>query len=118
MKKNDLIYIEDILTSMKHLEDHVTGVKPDIFYESIDIQDKALFRLILIGEEANKVSDETKKLHPEIPWRKIIGLRNIIVHDYSGVALERIWNTITSVLPKTKKDFEKLKLQLDENKGD
>ena len=53
----------------------------------------------IVGEAASRVSADTKEAHPEIPWPKIIGLRNRLVHAYFEVNLERVWETVQRDIP-------------------
>jgi uncharacterized protein with HEPN domain len=53
--------------------------------------------LAIIGEAANRLSEELRLAHPEVPWRRIIGQRNILVHVYDHLNLERVWEAIEAV---------------------
>jgi uncharacterized protein with HEPN domain len=55
--------------------------------------------IIIIGEAARRVSDDFKQLHPEIPWKAIIGQRNILAHEYGEILLERIWSVVVDRIP-------------------
>jgi uncharacterized protein with HEPN domain len=69
----------------------------------------ALTRLVeIIGEAANRVSDETRQKHPEIPWQQILGMRNRLVHGYDVIDMDLLWNTVTSDLPPLIEDIEKI----------
>ena len=60
----------------------------------------ALTRLIeIVGEAANRVSKTTQGRHPEIPWHKIVGMRNRLIHGYDVTDIDILWDTITSELP-------------------
>ena len=52
-----------------------------------------------VGEAASKISDETQQAHPEIPWSKIIGMRNRLVHGYSSIRLDVVWRTVKEDIP-------------------
>jgi uncharacterized protein with HEPN domain len=56
-------------------------------------------QIIAIGEAAKRVSDNFKNTHPEIPWRGIIGQRNVLAHEYGEILLERIWLVATVQIP-------------------
>jgi len=64
--------------------------------------DAVLRNIQIMGEAARNISDEIKEEYPEIPWRKIIGLRNIVVHAYFGVDLGTIWEIGTLNIPQTR----------------
>src|SRR4030042_6665995 len=56
-------------------------------------------RIEVIGEAARHISESFKMMHPEIPWRRIIGQRNILAHEYGEILVERIWRTAKESLP-------------------
>ena len=56
----------------------------------------------IMGEAAKLVSDQIKIEHPEIPWRKIAGFRDILIHRYTGVDIDAVWNVVISDLPAIK----------------
>jgi uncharacterized protein with HEPN domain len=67
----------------------------------------ALTRLVeIIGEAANRVSQDTQQKHPEIPWRQIAGMRNRLVHGYDVIDLDVLWDTIRDDLPPLVKALE------------
>ena len=60
----------------------------------------AIERLLeIIGEAAGRVSPAFRDTHPEIPWRQIIGQRNILVHEYGEIKQERIWKVVAEDVP-------------------
>ena len=64
------------------------------------VMELALRKLVeIVGEAANRVSDETRQRHQTIPWSQIIGMRNRLVHGYDDISLERLWDTIKDELP-------------------
>jgi uncharacterized protein with HEPN domain len=65
-------------------------------------------KIEILGEAARKVSDEYKELHQEIPWRGIIGQRNVLIHEYNEVDQRAIWELATADIPKLIKLLEPL----------
>ncbi len=106
MQKDPLVYLNDILFSIGLIEQYVEGVSFSVFEESYDIQDKVLRRLEIIAEAAKKLPEGVRIQHQDVPWKSIIGLRNIITHTYDEVNLEEVWEIITKHLPETKKKIE------------
>ena len=72
------------------------------------LTEACVFNLTQLGEVAHKLSDELVKLHPEIAWRELYGLRNRLVHDYQGVNLKLVWEIIKDDLPELKLQLEEL----------
>jgi uncharacterized protein with HEPN domain len=108
MQKNPEIYINDILFSINLIEQYVDGLSFPQFAESVAEQDKVLRRLEIIAEAAKKLPEDIRAQNTGIPWKSIIGLRNIITHEYDEVNLEEIWTIVSEHLPGTKKQIEAL----------
>ncbi len=62
----------------------------------------------LIGEAATNISDSTRAAHPEIPWRKIVGQRNVLIHDYGDVDDDLVWNLVELEIPKLVATLERI----------
>ncbi len=73
------------------------------------IQDAVLRNLQVLAESTQRLSDQLKTAHAEVPWREIAGLRNILVHDYLGVDLEHVWRILERDLPKLKVDLGRIR---------
>ncbi len=108
MQKDPLVYLNDILFSITLIEQYIAGLAFSTFDESYDVQDKVLRRLEIIAEAAKKLPVDIRLQYPLIPWKSIIGLRNIITHTYDEVNLEEVWEIITKHLPETKKQIEEI----------
>jgi len=59
----------------------------------------------IIGEASNRVPASIQSIHPDIPWRKMTGLRNVLIHEYFGVDLNAVWKTIHNDLPALKQQL-------------
>ena len=64
-----------------------------------------LYHLQIVGEAANAVSVEFRQEHKEIPWKKIVAMRNLLVHQYFGIDLQEVWDTVQNDLPPLKKEI-------------
>lgn len=89
----------DILNAARKVVRYCEGVPWEEFETNEILQDAVLRKLGIIGEAARRVSEETRKAHPEIPWADIIGMRNRLIHDYTRVDLRRVWDTVTDDIP-------------------
>jgi len=65
-------------------------------------------QLLVIGEAANHISVQFRENHPEIPWQPMIGLRNILAHEYGEIKVDRIWNAATASVPELLKVLQPL----------
>ncbi len=90
--------LRDLLESAYAIRQYLDGVSHEQFLENLEKQDAVLRRFEIIGEAASRLSQSTKDLFPEIPFRSIRGMRNIIAHDYGEVDLEQVWRTASEDL--------------------
>ena len=110
MKKRDMrLYLNDIWESIIAIEEYTQPITEEDFYENRQAQDAIVRRLEIIGEAVKNIDDDFRKNYPEIPWKKIAGLRDIITHEYFGVKLERIWEVIRKDIPDLKKKMTRIK---------
>jgi uncharacterized protein with HEPN domain len=109
LKRDNRLYLDDILGSIEAIERYVKGISEDDFKADMEKQDAVARRIEIIGEASKNIPDEYKKKHQEIPWRKIAGMRDILVHAYFGVNLDRIWAVLKKDLPALKKQIKEIK---------
>ncbi len=102
------LYLEDIHLSMTRILEYVDGKDFTKFKQSYMVVDAVVRNFEIIGEASKNIPDQVKEKYPEIPWRKMYGLRNLISHKYFGVDYEMIWEIITTDLPKNIKDMEEI----------
>jgi len=89
----------DIIESAQKILAYTAGVTFTEFQINDEKQDAVLRRILVIGEATKRLSPEFKQLYPDIPWRDIAGIRDIIVHEYNRVDVERIWDVVENDLP-------------------
>lgn len=101
--KDDRLYLIHISECIGRIESYVCGMKKDEFMESSLVQDAVVRNLQVMAESTQRLSDTAKEKKPQVDWYKIAGFRNILVHDYLGVDIERIWNILQNDIPVLKK---------------
>ncbi|MCL5986325.1 MAG: DUF86 domain-containing protein [Actinobacteria bacterium] len=102
------LFIEDIFNSIEKIEDYVEGMDFDKFIADGKTVDAVIRNLEIIGEAAKNVPAAIRDENPEIPWGRLVGLRNIVSHAYFGIDLKIIWQIITKNLPEIKPLIEEL----------
>jgi uncharacterized protein with HEPN domain len=108
MDKDPRIFLEHILESVNWIQSYVLGFSKDDFFSSVEKQDAVLRRLEIIGEAVKNLPDSFKGVHVDIPWRRIAGMRDVLIHEYFEVDLRLVWRTVTDVLPEFKKQIQNL----------
>ncbi len=109
MKRNVQIYIDDIIESIDIILSYINNLTETQFYNNIEKQDAVLRRLEIIGEAVKNVPSDLRTSYPNIPWSKIAGMRDVLIHDYFGVKIERIWIVINNDLAELRKQIADVK---------
>lgn len=112
MKKISTVYIEDIIESINLVEAYVKNIPEVQFSQDTQLQDSVIRRMVIIGEAANKIPNDVRALTPTIPWRTIVGFRNVAIHEYASVKMGRVWEIIQTELPILKKNIIVLRTKL------
>ena len=97
--KDDLAYIEHILDCIKKIKTYTSGLSKEEFASNELIQDAVIRNIEIIGEATKKVSESSKQVYYEIPWKEMAGMRDKLIHDYMGVDIDVVWKTIETDIP-------------------
>jgi uncharacterized protein with HEPN domain len=105
MKKNDLIYLNHILNSIKRIDEYTAGMENGDFLFNNLVQDGTIRQIEIIGEATKNLSQVFREKYHHVPWSDIAGMRDKLSHHYFGVDLQAIWNTVKVDIPKLKDDI-------------
>ncbi len=105
--KADAPYLKHIVDALTRIEEFTVGMEQEKFSADVKTQDAVIREFTVVGEAAKRISGKLKQEHPDIPWRRLAGVRNVLVHEYFEVDLEEVWNLVTKV-PQLRKTIEKV----------
>lgn len=108
MEHRDAFLLEVIADYCDQILASVQGLSYEEFSNNLDIRDACALRALQIGENAGNLSDVVRSKYSQIPWREIIGLRNIIAHEYGDVDDEVLWEIATIDVPKLRDECRKI----------
>jgi uncharacterized protein with HEPN domain len=104
----DKVRLQHILDSIGEIENYLYGVTVDQFLKNSEKRFATIKQIEIIGEACNALTDELKSSNQDIPWRAIIGFRNISIHEYFGVNLQLVWEIAKNDLPELKGKMQML----------
>jgi len=112
MKRDDRLYLQNILDAIAAVETYVQGLDRDGFDKNKLIQDGVIRQITIIGEATKLLSNETRDKNSQVPWRQITRMRDTLIHRYFGVDLEQVWLTAQNDLPILKVEATKILAEL------
>jgi len=108
MPRDFKVYLEDILECIEKIKGYIAGLSFANFLKEQKTIDAVNRNLEIIGEAARNIPEEIKDAHPEIRWRGIIGLRNILIHEYYSLTLKILWDIVQNELPELDEQIREL----------
>lgn len=108
MNENDQIRLKHMLDAARAAQTFAQGKNRQLLDRDLQLVFALVKAIEIIGEAGSKLSKETRDAHPQISWSQIIGMRNILVHDYFDIDLDRLWKTIQESIPFLITQLEKI----------
>lgn len=112
--KDPRVFLGHILDNIEKIENTFTDLSETEYLKNLDVQDATLRRLEVIGEAIKNLPLTFKKKYPSVPWKKIAGIRDILIHEYFGVDMYLVWKVSVSDIPKLKKQLQKIVKEIED----
>ena len=111
MRKDDRVYLKHILDAIYRIEEYVQNIEYKDFIETHLVQDGVIRQIEIIGEATKRLSNEIREKYTDIPWKDIVGMRNKLIHNYFGVDVDAVWDTVKKDIPVLKKKLIDIKTE-------
>ncbi len=115
MKKDPYVFVEHMLESISALEHHARGLTRDEFCQDTKTQDAVARRLEIIGEAATNLSTTFRSANKDVPWKGVIDMRNVLIHQYFGTDPAVVWNVLQKDVPILKRALNKIRRSHERN---
>jgi uncharacterized protein with HEPN domain len=102
------LYFADIEDALGKIERYTSGFSFEQFASNQQVIDAVVRNFEIVGEAVRNIPNEVTLAHPDIPWEKMIGMRNKVIHEYFGIDEEILWKTIQEDLPVFRKQIVKI----------
>lgn len=104
--QRELVYVLDIINAAEKISVHIAGLSYEEFARQVTSQSAVVCEFIVMGEATKRLPMKFRARHPEISWKQMAQMRDVLVHNYDQIKLEILWNTIQQYVPKTIKQLK------------
>ena len=108
MLKQPDVYLNDMTGALEKISRYTSKMSYESFIKDELIQDATIRNLEILGEAAKKIPEEIKLAYPKVEWKKVAGLRDILIHDYSSTDMTIIWDVVQNKLPILDKELRNI----------
>ncbi len=108
MKRDHRLFIKDIIDAMESIEKFVEGMSFENLLNDDKTSSAVIRKFEIIGEAARNIPDWITQKYPEVPWKRMIGMRNRLIHAYFGIDYKLVWNAIKIEIPRVKHRLQKI----------
>jgi uncharacterized protein with HEPN domain len=105
--KEDQVYLLHVRDCLARISQYTRNGR-EAFFADTRTQDAVLRNLEVVGEAVKNLSEAHKEAHPDIPWKRIAGLRDVLIYQYFGVKLEAVWEVVVGELPALSTALERM----------
>ena len=111
--RNEQVFLEDILECIEKIGMYLQNMTEQQFEQNSEKQDAVIRRIEIIGEAVKNISVQTRDKYPDIPWRQMAGMRDVVIHEYFGVSIGMVWQVAVFDLQEIKEKLVRVLKDLD-----
>ncbi|UOQ87162.1 HepT-like ribonuclease domain-containing protein [Gracilibacillus salinarum] len=108
MQREPRVFLEDIYTAAIKIKTYTDGLSFDDFIDNDLVSDAVLKNILVIGEATKNIPEPTQKENPQIEWRKMAGMRDMMIHGYFSINYQIVWDVVQNKIPELIKEIKKL----------
>ncbi len=108
-RREDADLVADILGATSRIKEYIRGMTFGEFEKDMKTQDAVVRNIEIVGEAVKRLSSEFKRGCPDVPWKHMAGMRDVIIHRYFGVAIDIVWRVATKDLPEAVANLKEAK---------
>ena len=106
------LFLKDIHESSARVLEYAGAMTREVFFEDRKTMDAVMRNLAIIGEAAKKIPADVRRKYPDVAWKKMAGLRDIVVHDYFGIDEDIIWDVVSIRIPELTRHLDQMVREL------
>lgn len=114
MNKDPRVYVLHIRDALECIAEYTVNGK-ETFFADRKTQDAVIYKLAVIGEAVKRLPKSFRESHPQVPWKRIAGMRDIVIHDYDSTELKKVWKVVESDAPKLRTAVVQILAETDGN---
>lgn len=108
MPREFKVFLKDIVFAIQRIDGYVRGLSYEDFSQNQLVQDAVVRNLEIVGDAVKHLPADVQRQHPEVEWKKIAGLRDILIHAYFWVDHAIVWDVVVSKIPELKKQVSEI----------
>ncbi|AEH48263.1 DUF86 domain-containing protein [Parageobacillus thermoglucosidasius] len=108
MQRNPKVFLEDILSAANKIQKYTKNMDYEAFLDNELVCDAVIKNILVIGEATKNIPEQIRQANPHIEWRKMSGMRDMMIHGYFSINYRIVWDVVINKIPTLKQEIEKL----------